>query len=581
MVRKLIGVMPARERSARRRLFDALEQTFPVRFEGRQPNEHAGLDAAVVLPAANTLVDALPLSLPRLVALAEEGATPPPSPIGAPHNPTGAVVALARGEPLDPRLRRLRLHDAALDCVHSLPANGSHEVLAASGGQPVWVTSDRHADAVALAPAELAGDECLRDRVRDGRFLAGAALVRFLRSLCADMSWRPPPLRASILFDDPNLHWPSYGYLNYRELVRQADRHGYHVALAMVPFDGWFVHAPTARLFRDRPDRLSLIVHGNNHARLELARAGDASRWRSLLSQALRRVAAFERRSGVPVARIMAAPHGVCSEEVARELTDLGFEGLCISRPFPWLARPGRPWLAKPEGSSALVGWHPASVVTGGLPVLLRQPFGAPFEEIALRAFLDQPLILYGHHQDLEGGVEQLADLAGAIRRLGDVAWMSPGEIARSNVTTWRESGQLRARMFSRRAEVELPPDVERITAEFPVLDAPSIADALENEKNADDPRRVEVSRTAQHSRPGRDRAASAPAVGDCAPADERRAGPTRPDLPARCDRPRRTRLMASGGRQRTPQAAPLVAAYEAHVLLIIDAGYRPSRPRP
>jgi hypothetical protein len=492
VVRKLIGVMPARERSARRRLFDALEQTFPVRFEGRQPNDHAGLDAAFVLPEAANLVDALPVSLPRLVTLAEEGPTPPPPPIRAPHNPTGAAVDLAEGEPLDARLRRLRLHDAALDAVHSLPAGGSNEVLAASGDQPVWVTSER-ADSVALAPAELRGDECLRDRVRDGRFLAGTALVRFLQGLCADMSWRPPPLRACILFDDPNLHWPSYGYLNYRELVRQADQHDYHVALAMVPFDGWFVHAPTASLFRDRPDRLSLIVHGNNHARLELARAGDPSRRRSLLSQALRRVAAFERRSGVPVARIMAAPHGVCSEEVARELTDLGFEGLCISRPFPWLARPGRPWLAKPEGSSALAGWHPASVVTGGLPVLLRQPFGARFEEIALRAFLDQPLILYGHHQDLEGGVDQLADLAAAIRRLGEVEWVSPGEIARSNVTTWRERDQLRVRMFSRRAEVELPPDVERVTAEFPVLDAASIADALEYERNADDPRRVEV----------------------------------------------------------------------------------------
>ena len=473
-------------------MFDAVEQAFPVRFEGRQPEEHGDVDAALVLPAAAQLADALPPSVPRLVAFAEEGAAPPPAPLGAPHDPTGALVELADRAPLDSRLRRLRLHDAAVEGTLPVPANGSVDVLASVGDDPAW-TSDGNADAVALAPAELGDEECLRDRIRDGRFLAGAALVHFMRGVCADLDWRPPPLRACFLFDDPNLHWPSYGYLDYRELVRQADLHGYHVALAMVPLDSWYVHGRTARLFRDHPDRLSLIVHGNNHTRLELAQAHDASGLRSLLAQALRRVAAFERRSGVPVARVMAAPHSVCSEQVARELPELGFEALCICRPFPWLARPGRPWLSKPEGSSPLAGWHPASIVSGGLPVLLRQPFNTPFEDIALRAFLDQPLILYGHHNDLEEGVDQLAELAGAIRGLGQVKWLSPGEIAGSNVTTWREGDLLHARVFSRRARIELPGGAEGVTAEFPVLDEPSTEDRIEYGREPGLSRRVEI----------------------------------------------------------------------------------------
>src|SRR5437588_776228 len=87
-------------------------------------------------------------------------------------------------------------------------------------------------------------------------FVALLALVHFLREVSAEHRWTPPPLRASFIVDDPNLHWPSYGFLRYRELVAHADAHGYHVALATVPLDGWFAHPAAARLLRERADRL-------------------------------------------------------------------------------------------------------------------------------------------------------------------------------------------------------------------------------------------------------------------------------------------------------------------------------------
>ena len=324
---------------------------------------------------------------------------------------------------------------------------------------------------MAVAPSELEVDESLRDRLRDGRFLALAALVQFVRAVIDGAVVHTPPLRACFLFDDPNLHWPSYGHLRYADLVSHADRYDYHVAFATVPLDGWFVHPSAARLFRRRGDRVSLIVHGNNHTRLELARPDGAGARTALLAQALRRVAAFERRSGVPVARIMAAPHGVCSEEMAKDLVPLGFEGLCISRPYPWLARPPRSWLARPAESSALAGWDPASVVAGGLPVFLRRGFADPHEDLAFRAFLDQPLIIYGHHDDMSDGLDLLAELARRVRRLGDVEWMSIGDIAASNVRTVRDGRAMEIEMFSRRGRVNVPAGVEEVVVRVPTLE--------------------------------------------------------------------------------------------------------------
>jgi hypothetical protein len=451
-----------------------LEEIFEARFEGRQDGDHAGLDAALLLPGADPAEGG---HLPRLIAVSEEGPAGPLPPLGRTPTATGVEIALADAAPLDTRLRHARLRDATVEDVPSLAPTAGEVVLATRGRDAVWtsrVGSGPAVDRVAVAPGELEPDEALRDRVRNGRFVAMVALVSFLRAVCRDVAWQAPPLRATFLFDDPNLHWTSYGYLRFPQLLHEADRHGYHVAMAMVPIDGWFVHPAAGRLFRDRADRLSLVVHGNNHERLELARPTDATEAQRMLVQAAARIGAFERRWGIPVSRIMVAPHGVCSRDLARALVPLGFDGLSISRPYPWLARPPFPWLKRPEGSSPLAGWYPASVVENGLPVLLRRGINDPVEDLCLRAFLDQPLIIEAHHDDMRGGIDQLGEVAQTVAAFGQVRWESLGRIAASNVMTRRDGDSLHVRMFTRRADVQVPAGVDHVTVELPNLDGPS-----------------------------------------------------------------------------------------------------------
>lgn len=480
MKTKLIGVFPSSERGSRSALFATLQDAFEARFEGRQAGDHSGLDAALLLPGADPGEAA---HLPRLIAVEEEGPAGPLPPLGTRPTATGVELALAGTAPLDRRLRGARLRDATVDSVPGLDLAPGEVVLASRGGDPIWTSLTGSGPAlhrVAVAPAELEPGEALRDRIRNGRFVALAGLISFLRDVCHDVAWQPPPLRATFLFDDPNLHWTSYGYLRFPQLLDEAERHGYHVAMAMVPIDGWFVHPTAGRLFRERADRLSLVVHGNNHERLELARPANAVQAQRMLVQASSRIEAFERRWGVPVSRIMVAPHGVCSPDLARALVPLGFDGLSISRPYPWLARPPHPWLKRPEGSSPLVGWHPAAIVENGLPVLLRRGINDPVEDLCLRAFLDQPLIIEAHHDDMRGGIDQLSEVAQVLAGFGDVRWESLGRIAASNVMTRRDGDSLHVRMFTRRAEVEVPAGVEHVTVELPRLDAPAGPLALE-----------------------------------------------------------------------------------------------------
>src|SRR5208283_5127567 len=104
------------------------------------------------------------------------------------------------------------------------------------------------------------------------RFLEMLPLLQWLREICAGASPVGPPLRACFIFDDPNLHWPRYGFVDYRQLAAQAEKENYHVSFATIPVDAWFTHSGTAGIFREHRSRLSLLIHGNNHTKRELAR---------------------------------------------------------------------------------------------------------------------------------------------------------------------------------------------------------------------------------------------------------------------------------------------------------------------
>jgi hypothetical protein len=456
--RRRVGVFPPAAHARTRRLLAALEQAFAVRFEPRAEGEWAGLDALVCLGGPAPVCDAAAAAGVRTLALL--------APEADAQGPL-QEVATAVADGLDSRLRGHVFGDERLAGVPAVQRHGG-DVLATRDGEPFWTRSGL-LDVSAAVPLELGADEALRDRLQKHRFAALLPLVHLLREITADLRWQPPAPSAAFLLDDPNLHWPSYGFLRLPELVRHAGTHGYHLALAMIPLDAWFGHPRAVRLLRDHAAALSLVVHGNNHTEHELGRPTSEQDGVALAAQALRRVRAFERRRGVPVSRVMVPPHEACSEATVRGLLLSGFDAITMTRPYPWLSRGPDPWLARPSGASPLAGWERVDFVAGGLPVMLRHPIATRDRvELVLRAFLDQPLILYGHHEDLAGGLDVLEEAAGEVNALTRARWCSLDEIARTSFETRREGALLRVRMLTRRARLEVPEGVEAIAVELP-----------------------------------------------------------------------------------------------------------------
>ena len=225
----------------------------------------------------------------------------------------------------------------------------------------------------------------------------------------------------------------------------------------MIPLDAWFTSGKVASLFRTEEARLSLLVHGNDHVRDELARAGTVAEATAVAAQALRRIESFERRTGVRVSRVMAPPHSACSILGARGMLRAGFAALCTN-PAP----------RAPGADVSLAEWHLADFVAGGLPNVSRYHLGEPRDDLTFRAFLGQPLVLYLHHEDLGAGLDVLAEAARDVGMRGRVRWMPVGELAARQLATSVDSDTASVRLFARRARLQVPEGVTRLVVEVP-----------------------------------------------------------------------------------------------------------------
>lgn len=343
----------------------------------------------------------------------------------------------------------------------ALHPHPGEQVLATLDGLPIVTaasTNGRRFLRCGLPFPTLEAKEDLFDVLSAQRFPLVVPVVEFFREVTDDQSWLVA-LRATLMMDDPNLHWPTYGCIKYGPLAASGTTHHYHTAMATVPLDSWYTHPNAARIFRQNPNQLSLLVHGNNHIHAELAQKRTGAECVSYLRLGERRVRRLEARSGVPVSRVMAAPHGACSETMLSAMVDVGFEAAVISAGSLRRYNPNRPWI-KTLGIAATEN-------IGGLPVIPRFRISSSCQSrILAAAYLRQPIIPVGHHWDLVNGLGLLESTADFINSLGAVEWCDLQTLARSNYATRLRGDELQVRLFSRRVVISIGPGVRRLRVE-------------------------------------------------------------------------------------------------------------------
>lgn len=454
---KTIGICSQTLSPGLKTTFDVLGEALGVSFEERAFEDDQSVSGWIVLGADRTFASRLGrVTRPCYVVLGDAELLPcgSSSRVTFAHRPE--VAEVLRGRDI--------IADDAVDAKALPPWLSDVTPLAFKDGSAVWAIQQRdhcRHHYVALPPPELNGGEALFNHFSGQRMARLLALVLFVRSLAEDQCWEPPPLQATFMFDDPNLHWTSYGFIDYGEMVRHAVRGNYHVSMATIPLDGWFIHPPTSAIFKKNTDRISLLYHGNDHASKELARFDSAEAMQRMLRQAVGRIAKVEARTGLRVARVMAPPHGACSEIALSEMARLDFEAVCVSRGSLRYHNSRAAW-------TRAIGMKPCDIVAG-LPVIPR--FGLTNQcrnDILIAALLRQPIVPMTHHQAVADGYGLLDEMASFVNSLGEVGWRDMATISRSLYSRRRDDATLRVRMSSKRISVPVPAGMTRIQVDRP-----------------------------------------------------------------------------------------------------------------
>ena len=213
--------------------------------------------------------------------------------------------------------------------------------------------------------------------------------VMALRKVFGKQCWQPEPPYATVVIDDPLLR-KNYGFLNYQRLLEMMDEHNFHTSIAFIPINFRRSSQAIIRMFKERPDRLSICFHGNDHTGSEFA-ATDIRLLNSMLTTAEERMEAHHNRMGLPCDKVMVFPQGCFSEEAMSVLNAHNFLGAVNTTPHP-------------QGKPALhtIGdlLYPSLWKYGGFPLFLRKyPSEIAAQDIALNVFVGKPVLVVEHHE--------------------------------------------------------------------------------------------------------------------------------------------------------------------------------------
>jgi hypothetical protein len=444
-----IGVFPRTAFDERLPFFHMLGHALNLTFEARSLGDYASLAGSLLFSDSQSDVDQCRGSGLGLLHFhfAEFQ-----------HTIRSKCVNFADSRNLHAAFRGQSLTDPSL--FSFCPLNLGKPVLASIDELPVWTREELNSQILYTVGTDLpqGAPNAFFDRYfRHESWFAILPLLALLRECIASSYWLGMEPRASIIIDDPNLHRKTYGFIDFQNLAQHAEQHNYHASIATIPLDMWYTDDDAAAIFRGNPRRLSLLLHGINHTSNELARKCSEEAALATLANGLQRVEQFEKKTGLSVARVMAAPHGAFAENFAKAMSFLEFDGACVSVGSLVRWNPDKHWPAD-------MGLDPVQAIgDGSLPVFHR----IGFSETAIRllAFLGHPIIVTAHHQDCVMNYYQFERLANTINGISETKWCGIREISRSNYSTQQIKGSLKVFLFSRYVFVNLPPQID--TLEF------------------------------------------------------------------------------------------------------------------
>jgi hypothetical protein len=224
---------------------------------------------------------------------------------------------------------------------------------------------------------------------------------------------------ASLIVDDPLLK-PRYGFLKYRNALRMMDEHNFATTIAFIPWNWRRTDSHTVQLFHDRPEKLSLCVHGCDHTAKEFADRSIAV-LNKRIQVANQRMQLFGQRTELQHDRVMLFPQGAFSASAARALKLNGFIAAANTEVVP---------VHEDENKTKVGDLLGVAIMKyASFPMFTRRYIAHGVENFAFDGLLGKPCLIAAHHDDFAGDARILLEVIGRLNSLNwNLRWRPLGE---------------------------------------------------------------------------------------------------------------------------------------------------------
>ena len=329
------------------------------------------------------------------------------------------------------------------------PSSGANTFLplVSIEGMPFWGLVERARCSVFLLACEEIIDI---NELTDGnlnvaeRFSRLLPAAMFLKSIFKQSCWHTRHRFANFIIDDPLLK-ESYGFLNYRQLLKLTDRIDFSVTIGFVPRNYKNTQRTVADLFRQRSDRLSICVHGCDHSEAEFVEQ-DIGALNTKIGLASQRMRMHEASTGVPYCEVMVFPYGRFSAQSLRALKANNYLACTNARVTPTDV--------ENECDVPIADCLDIAVTKYGFPLFLRRyPVlhsskgrrTGTVEEFAADLFFGKPALIVEHHDFFRDHGETFLEFVNRLNSLSsELEWTGLKEVVTRTYLEKDVSDQLR-----------------------------------------------------------------------------------------------------------------------------------------
>ncbi|NIA23500.1 MAG: hypothetical protein GWP03_05020 [Proteobacteria bacterium] len=278
-------------------------------------------------------------------------------------------------------------------------------------------------------------------------------IMMFLKYSNGDMCWHSIQKYANLTIDDPYFTEP-YGYLNFHDLLNEMQEHNFHTTIAFKPVNyNRNFDSSVVSLFKNYPNRFSIVQHGNNHDGYEficytqeqldtLNEMYDSV----FINQTPRpykdqecdivegrtRLDYMYNKIGIDYGKEMVFPWGISLSQTLEMLKKYNFNATVNGQYEPYLLLPGD------CDTNYDFNMRLANMRFRNFAVVFRRhPYSPPedtsnpiYFRFKLNLFLDKPLLTYSHNGLFSNGQDAYSKIADSINVwYPDIKWNSLGYI--------------------------------------------------------------------------------------------------------------------------------------------------------